>query len=196
MSSSGAGAISGSPAVQQDAGIDDATFTQFGEMNWAELVAMADKTVAGGTINNTLPVVTGGVCNRMVSTNWGDPDNPAAPCGEYFPIIHVTGDLTIQSGGVGQGVLLVEGSLDLRGGFTFHGIIIVQNSFETQGNGNRVLGGVMAGNADFSDQTLVGGSVVQNSTCAVKRALINNEALYRPRQLPQRGWVDLSAIGG
>ena len=44
----------------------------------------------------------------------------------------------MQSGGVGQGILLVDGTLDLRGNFVFYGLIIVQGSFETQGSGNRV----------------------------------------------------------
>jgi hypothetical protein len=196
LSGSGVAAITGNPRVQEDATIDESTFTQFGEMDWAALTALADKTLPGGNINGTGPVLLGGLCNRTVSTNWGNPVDPFAPCGNYFPIIHIDGDLTIQSGGVGQGVLLVEGSLALQGGFTFSGIIIVRDGFETAGSGNRVFGGVMAGNADFDSQALVGGSVVQNSTCAVTRALRNNEALHRPRQLPQRGWVDLSAIGG
>jgi hypothetical protein len=196
VSTSGQGEITGTPIVEEDTTIADSTFTKFGELDWAALTAMADKTFSGGTINNTFPVVSGGVCNTTVSTNWGDPNDPSAPCGNYFPIIHVAGDASIQSGGVGQGILLVDGSLDLRGNFTFHGIIIVLESFETQGSGNRILGGVMAGNADFDDQALVGGSVVQNSTCAVSRAILNNEALSRPRQLPQRGWMDISALGG
>ena len=64
---------------------------------------------------------------------------------------------------------------------------------ETQGSGNRVWGGVMAGNADFDTQALTGGSVVTNSTCAVRRAIKENSSLTRVRPLAARSWVDLSA---
>ena len=84
----------------------------------------------------------------------------------------------------------------MRGNFVFHGIIIVQGSVATQGNGNRVYGAVMASNAAFESQSLIGGSVVTNSTCAVTRAILNNQGLTRVRPLATRSWVDLSAISG
>ena len=109
-------------------------------------------------------------------------------------MIHVQGDLRIQSGGVGQGILLVDGTLDLRGNFAFYGLIIVQGNFGTQGSGNRVIGGILAGNASLQTQSLVGGSVVQTSTCALRRAIENNPVLTRPRPLAERSWVDLSLV--
>ena len=102
----------------------------------------------------------------------------------------------MQSGGVGQGVLLVDGNLDLRGNFVFYGIIIVQGRMRTQGSGNRVYGGGMASNATFEAQALGGGSVVTNSTCAVSRAIINNSSLTRVPPPASRSWGDLSATSG
>jgi hypothetical protein len=134
------------------------------------------------------------MCGIGDPVNWGDPVNPAGPCGGYFPVIHVPGSLTIQSGGYGQGILLVDGDLDLRGGFAFHGIIIVQGNFETQGSGNRVHGAVMASNANFQDQSLVGGSVVQYSSCAVDQAIRNSASMNRARPMLERSWVDLSSL--
>jgi hypothetical protein len=160
---------------------------------------MADIKLAGGTFATLEPDSTvGGAClaGQAYPNNWGNPDHLGAACSEWFPIIHVTGTASIQSGGVGQGVLLVDGDLDLRGNFLFHGIIIVQGSLGTQGNGNRIYGGVMASNAAFESNSLVGGSVVTNSTCAVKRAIRNNAGLTRVRPLANRSWVDLSAISG
>lgn len=200
VGTSGKGMITGSPAFDEDSTIVDSTFTHFGNMNWDDLVAMAkaegkNVTGLGATVNNTAPDSTGSVCNTSPLTNWGDPRNPAASCGNYFPLIYHGGpDLRIQSGGFGQGILLVDGNLDLRGNFVFHGIIIVQGSFETQGSGNRILGGVLASNANFDDQDLTGGSVTTNSTCAVQRAILNNASLSRARPLAQRSWVDLSAV--
>ena len=48
--------------------------------------------------------------------------------------------------------------------------------------------------ADFDTQALTGGSVVTNSTCAVRRAVKQNSSLTRVRPLAARSWVDLSAI--
>lgn len=197
----GTGNVTGSPHFLQDDAMTDTTFTNFGDMTWEDLVAMADKDVSslGTNINNTGPTLTaGGACNTADLTNWGDPTDPGAPCGNYFPIIYHSGSvLRIQSGGYGQGILLVEGNLDLRGNFVFNGVIIVQGNFETQGSGNRIVGGVMASNADLLQQNLVGGSVVQYSKCAVERALLNNSSLTRARPLANRSFVDLSnLIGG
>ena len=194
ITTSGQAEITGAPPYTEDPSIGDETFTQFGGLSWAELTAMASRTLPGGSINGTGPSLAGGECNTSDPFNWGDPDNPSSPCGSYFPIIHIQGDATIQSGGIGQGILLVDGTLDLRGNFAFYGIVIVQGSLDTQGNGNRVIGGVFAANASLDTQALVGGSVVQNSTCAVTRATENNAALNRARPLAQRSWVDLSLV--
>jgi hypothetical protein len=195
VSHSGVGEVTGDPAVAYDASIGDATFKQFGDLTWADLTALANWTFSGGTFNGMGPSFTEtGECDTDDPMNWGDPFNPGSACGSYFPIIHVRGELLSQSGGVGQGLLLVDGDVDLRGGFTWHGVVISQGNFETQGNGNRVLGGVMASNASLDDERLVGGSIVQNSTCAVTRAILLNRALTRPRPLGQRSWVDLSSV--
>lgn len=194
VATSGQGEVTGVPGVQEDITVADNTFTQFGDMDWDELTALADISLPSGSFSRLDPVEVGGVCATSVSTNWGDPLNPAGACGSYFPIIHIRGNGRIQTGGVGQGVLLVDGDLDLRGDFVFHGIIIVQGKFETQGNGNRIYGGVLAGNAGLEDQALVGGSIIQHSSCAVSRAVLNNSSLTRPRPLGERSWVDLSSV--
>jgi len=199
LSTTGGATISGSPPYQQDVNIVDSTFTNFGNMDWAQLVDVAkadgkDATSLIPTINQTLPDSTGTTCNTATLTNWGDPRDPAAACGAYFPLVYIGGDVTIQSGGFGQGVLLVDGNLDLRGNFEFYGIIIVQGALGVQGSGNRVWGGVMASNADFDPQSLTGGAVVTNSTCAVQRSILNNAALSRARPLQARSWIDLSSL--
>lgn len=195
VSTFAAGQITGSPPVQEDPTISDSTFTQFGGLDWSELVAMSDKFLPGGTFSTIEPSFNAdSTCATGVATNWGDPMNPASGCGAYFPIIHVNGNARMQGGGDGQGILLVEGDLDLRGDFVFNGIIIVQGAFETQGSGNRVLGGVYASNADVEDLSVVGGSVTQNSSCSVTRALLNNSATARARPLDQRSWIDVTAV--
>lgn len=195
----GSGDIIGNPEFDEDSTIVDSTFTDFGDMDWAELTTLAqaegkDVTSLLPTINTTGPAVDGaGNCDEPVLTNWGD-TLPSAPCGSYFPLIYAGGDVTIQSGGIGQGVLLVDGNLDLRGDFLFYGIIIVQGNFETQGSGNRVIGAVMASNSGTLDQDVTGSSHVTYSTCAIRRAILNNASLSRARPLQERSWVDLTAV--
>lgn len=192
----GGAVITGVPAIEEDSSISDDTFQQFGELTWDDLVDRADIHIPSGTINTIQPdsTVAGG-CITSNPLNWGNPLNPNGACGDYFPIIHIRAPFgRIQSGGEGQGIMLVDGDLDLRGDFVFHGIIIVQGSFETQGSGNRILGGVMASNVDFENQALTGTAVVSYSGCSVERAVLNNKNLTRARPLAQRSWVDLSAL--
>jgi len=200
LGTAGKAKLTGDPPFDQDSTIVDSTFTTFGDMNWNELVALAqaegkDITGLGTNVNLVMPDSVGTACRTSTLTNWGDPRDPSAACGNYFPLIfHGGPTLRIQSGGYGQGILLVDGDLDLRGNFEFSGLVVVQGTFQTQGSGNRVNGAVMASNADFDSQSIVGGSVVSNSTCAVDRAILNNSSLSRARPLESRSWLDLSGV--
>src|SRR5260370_36910349 len=95
-------------------------------------VTCRGKCCAGGLWH---AVTAAGACSQPVLTNWGDPLNPTAPCGNYMPIIHITGSATI-NGQQGQGILLVDGSLSVYGGFQFYGITIVKGSLITAGGGS------------------------------------------------------------
>lgn len=201
VTTSGAGTVNGTPPTVQDPAVVSDTFTDFGNLSWAQLVALAqaegnDITVPAGTqINNTAPVLdlSTGLCDESVWNNWGDPLVPTSPCGAYFPLIYHGGSVRIQSSGFGQGILLIEGDLDLRGGYTFYGIIIAQGAFSTGAGGATVYGAVLAGNDLLLDQTATGGGQIIYSRCAVTRAVLNNANLSRARPLATRSWVDLSA---
>ncbi|MEX2528991.1 MAG: hypothetical protein WEA09_15270 [Gemmatimonadota bacterium] len=193
VTTSGTSTITGTPADSIDNTITDETFTDFGMMGWDDLVALAKRPP--GPYNGMAPSLTaGGECNTADLMNWGDPNDPDGPCGDYFPIIYIDGDATMQGNSVGQGILLVDGNLDLRGNFIFNGIILVQGAFDTQGAGHRIMGGVMASNANIDQADLVGASVVQNSRCAVTRAVTSNSSLTRVRPLASRSWVDLTSV--
>ena len=196
-STTGAGQINGSPPATEDSTIVDSTFTNFGDMDWAELTLFAqqdgkDITSLGGNISTVGPVVTSGRCDTSVLNNWGD-TIPTNPCGAYFPLLYHSGNVDIQSTGYGQGILLVEGDLRIRGGFTFFGIIITQGTFTTGSGVNRIIGAVMASNGGDLNQTFTGTALITYSRCAVTRAVLNNAALARARPLAERSWVDLSA---
>jgi hypothetical protein len=196
----GATTLGGTPPFDEDSTIVDESFTDFGNLTWAELVAVAqadgkEVTTLGSPINSVAPALTVAVpprCNTANLSNWGD-TLVAAPCGAYFPLIYHAGNVKV-NGGYGQGILLVEGNLEIAGGFVFYGIIITQGSFTAGVGNNRVVGAVLASNAGDINETYTGSSEIIYSRCAVTRAVLNNSALSRARPLAERSWVDLSAV--
>jgi len=203
VSTQGNAVVSGSPAHEQDPTLNADSFQQFGDLSWADLTAMATIRLPPGNHNGMAPSLTAaGACNFADLLNWGEPDDPASPCGSYFPIIHISGNANLQSNARGQGILLVDGNLELRGSFHFYGIIIAQGSIGVQGGGAnapRVTGGVMSANLAVigdtlsgGEQAFVGSSIVRNSRCAVQQAVLKNAALNRLAPLAERGWVDVT----
>ena len=189
VTTGGGSTVTGVPPVNNDPSITDSTFTQFGEISYSDLAAMASITLPPGTYK-TEPVLSGGVCDRSVATNWGDGMNPTLPCGSYLPIIHITGDATL-NGVQGQGVLLVDGGLSVQGSFDFYGITIIQGDLKTSGGGiseAHFWGGVLARNADVDVNTLSGKATLNYSSCAIKKAL---QATALPTVLVSRGWSQL-----
>jgi Tfp pilus assembly protein PilV len=184
--------MTGTPLFTQDTTITPTNLMTFGDMNWSDMVALADKVYSGspGSIG---PVVTNGVCNTSVQDNWGAPTDPTSPCFNYFPIIYFSGDLQL-SGGIGQGILLVNGDLKVTGGAEFYGPVFVRGTLTTMGSGGHFWGGVVAANADLGTTTVLGNAVITYSSCATSRALLNNSALTRIRPLTERSWVDLSSV--
>lgn len=191
--------IDGNPPIAEDSTISTSTLLDFGELEWDELVAMAEKVYSTTTtITNTFPdsvqVGSDWECQKSTLDNWGDPIYPGAVCSNYFPIIYAAQDLKINSKGVGQGILLVEGDLEVQGGFTFFGPVIVKGELKTAGTGGHFNGGVIAANVDLSTSTVLGNALVSYSSCAVERALMYNSQLAKARPLANRSWVDLSSI--
>ncbi len=169
-------------------------FDRFGGMSWEDLTSLASVSLSGGIIEGMGPTLTENQCDYTDPLNWGDPESPTAPCGDYFPIVHLRGDATIRSNGWGQGILLADGNLDLGGGFHFFGLVIAQGSIDFKGgsgDGPSVFGAVSTKNPEQARQQFTGEAVLQNSRCAVRRAIASNESLTRVRPLVERGWVDL-----
>jgi hypothetical protein len=179
--------VSGSPPVLEDPSVTVDALMTFGDATFDELKSMANKFVGPGT-RKVEPTLSGSACNKTDVNNWGDPLNPAAACGDYFPIIWVEGDASI-NGIQGQGVLIVNGNLDVQGGFQFFGPVIVRKSVNTQGTGGHFNGGLIAANVDFDQSVVLGDAVVNYSSCAVMRALQNSApgALFQ-----ERSWVNLN----
>lgn len=189
--------LQGNPPLGEDPSIGAQTFEEFGEVTYDQLAAMASIDFGSATVNPSPTVRADGNCDYSDSQNWGDPENPTAACGDYYPIIHFSGDASIQSNGSGQGVLLVDGNLQIQGTFSFYGIIIVQGSLATRGSGNtapRIVGGVYTANADIETSGSAGASQIISSTCAVQEANRKSFTASRPLPTSVRSWVDLSGV--
>jgi len=186
--------ITGSPAISQTPlANNDSTYTQFGGVSFNDLAASADPSHSyptGGTFNGMVPSYTGTSCNTGDPNNWGDPIRsvPAtAYCSSYYPIIYSNGNLNV-TGGVGQGMLLVNGDLSVAGGFQFFGIVIVTGHLKTTGTGGHFTGGVLAQNVDLEQNTVLGNAVITYSSCSSTYAM---KSVASPILSTGRSWVDL-----
>jgi hypothetical protein len=160
---------------------------------WNELTAQADKifNASGSPIAGTAPSYNAdGSCKTTDNKNWGDPGRVASPgvagqCENYFPIVWIKSTVqgalgttqTVNSGGKGQGIMLVEGNLTISGGFEWTGPIIVKGNVSTSGNGNKVTGAIQALNigcvstAATKCNNLAGTSSINYSNCALDKIL-------------------------
>jgi hypothetical protein len=193
VSAAGASTIIGNPPVIHDPNITDSTFSKYGDVTYTQLAARAQLTLAGGQnfASNIGPVETNGVCDKTVFTNWGDGENPTAPCGGYFPIVHIQGDAVV-NGVQGQGILLVDGTLTVQGGFQWFGITIVRGTLNTAGGGSTAAhfwGATMVEDSTIvGNNTLTGHANLLYSKCAILKALDQTGVVAMMRS---RGWVQL-----
>jgi hypothetical protein len=181
--------LNGNPKILQDTTIDAGTLTTVGEIPFDSLKNYANKVVAGRNIGQaiTSSYNVDGRCNTLDPHNWGDPLNPAGPCGTYYPIVWADGDASV-TGVKGQGVLIVNGDLAVEGGFEFYGAVLVRGTLKTTGTGGRFNGGVVAANVDLRQNTVLGQAVINYSGCALARVLQRTASGSLVRE---RSWVNL-----
>lgn len=180
--------VSGDPKVLQDpVAAKDSTYFEFGDFDWAGLVALADLKMYNNV--SPAPVVTDGKCDASFKSNWGDVNRmlPAGPCESYFPIIYYPGNANL-TGGTGQGILLIEGDLEVQGQFKFYGPVIVKGRLKTTGTGGHFNGAVMAANVDLEENTVLGDAVVNYSSCAVEKAI---QSAGRARPVVERAFAEM-----
>jgi hypothetical protein len=192
MSRSGAASVDGDPAIDENP--DTTRYFSFGDMSYEEVAAEANISLPHGTnISGTQPrasYTADGKCDTSDPYNWGEPEVDMTSCSDWFPIIHVTGDLTLSGSGSGQGILLVDGDIAICGGATFYGPVVVKGKVKSCGSGFRLFGGVVAGESDLNPAAggvVVGASRIQYSACVVERAISRSRA-GRPRPLTDRPW--------
>ena len=74
------GELAGNPDQVEDATLTTAGLLDFGGLDFDSLAAMAHFTTNSSNWGPSLaPVVTGGVCDTSVSSNWGAPMDPSSP---------------------------------------------------------------------------------------------------------------------
>jgi hypothetical protein len=189
VSTGGNGTVAGTPPVVNDPSLTDTSFTNFGGATYAQLASRANIVLSGG-VYKTNPTFVGADCNKADLTNWGDGMTPTSACGGYFPIVHITGNATL-NGDQGQGILLVDGNLEVQGSYQFFGIVIIQGELRTSGGGTseaHFWGGVMARNANLDTQNLSGKATLNYSSCSILATLL---ATATPAMMRSRGWVQL-----
>lgn len=183
------------PIVRHD--LDMSNFLSYGDVNFDQLAAMANKKYLGTSPGNPLPSGTATTCDTGIQDNWGEPYNTVLGCVNYFPLIYIDHSVSLQGNGRGQGILLVNGDLELTGGFEFWGVTVVKGALNMHGNGGHVNGVVLAyqeGQLNYDENLAIGNSLVQFSGCAVRRAI---SGMGAARTVPVRmhSWFDLSAAG-
>jgi len=169
------------------------TYVQYGDENWAALVAQATD-ITGVSGNDIGPVASGGYCDKSIKTNWGEPSRASgykAECINYFPILYTKGNLHLNGNGRGQGILLVEGDFKVNGTFDFFGLIIVSGKVEA-GNGTAsIYGGIMAASASLttdSTSSFSGTVDINYSQCGLERAMRGSAQVTQARE---RAWAEL-----
>jgi hypothetical protein len=181
--------VEGDPPVRTNAGP-----SEYGDVIlWIrELARQSDLRYPGGSIlaGPNPQTWANGECALSAPRNWGAPNLPGHPCFAYFPVIHVSGDLSIAGPGSGQGVLLVEGDLTVGGGFEFFGVVLVGGSLVVGGEGSQVWGGLRIGNSASDTTRVLGGVRLQYSGCAVRRA-VQGSKVQGPHPLAEFGWFEI-----
>jgi hypothetical protein len=179
--------LKGNPDLVEDPSLTTPGLLDFGGLDFDSLAAMAHVVVGSSNWGPSLaPVVSGGVCDTSVSSNWGAPTDPSSPCFDWFPIIHFNaGGVQRFSGcGNGQGIILVEnGNMEMEGlcgQFNFYGIIITRLNGGGSGLELADTDFQMYGSVILTTNTELDGGSVRYSQCVVKRALEANGLSKNP----------------
>ncbi|HEY6784652.1 MAG TPA: hypothetical protein VI159_06845 [Gemmatimonadales bacterium] len=188
VTTGGNATVNGQPPVQHDTAIS----SKFANVDslYSALASRANIVLPGGNYKTDPVFTAGNACNTTNTLNWGD-GTASNACSTYFPIIHITGDVTL-NGDVGQGILLVDGNISVQGSYQFFGITIAKGSIGSAGGGSTAAhfyGATMAQDVNLTTtNTLSGKATLLYSSCAVQTALTNVSVTAL---LKSRSWVQL-----
>jgi hypothetical protein len=210
------GELLGDPPLLENPGVDNGYFSQFGDLTWEEVKAMADFAVGtpgesdsydAGDIypRYTVDPMTGELlCDISHPLNWGSSD-PNDPCFDHFPIILVQGDVDLQDGLYGQAIFITDfyvdtlgqnvgSELDMEDDVVVNGLVMGRGCVEVQRRANfhgaifadGMWGNTLCGGDDTFDTTYDGKTTW--SQCAVDRALYNSGLReYAEPEMPPPG---------
>lgn len=183
VDNSGSPSIAGSPPIALSPG--DTSFPQALESAFAQLVAQATLGLPGGTWSPR-PSVVGTDCDISDASNWGDV-RPGA-CGDYWPIVHIQGDLQLARG-TGHGILLVDGDLQVIGVFEFTGLVLVRGGVDIDPSiGSLDLRGSLIASSTGVPGRRLSGITITYSKCMIDNALLSSGTLI---PLRSRAWKQL-----
>lgn len=181
--------IQGSPvAIYPDPALNELNILDFGVYAYADLASRADHEFVGDHVMyNSQPTLDGsGECDGSNPLNWGETQNENHPCFDFFPVVHVAGNLVVEGTGTAQGILLVDGALEIHGPYRFYGIAIAGDSLHMSGSTAYFYGGATV----RKNVRYTGSPQFLMSQCAVWRAQ-RLSSLARPELISPRAWVEL-----
>ena len=181
------GGVRGDPPIRVEtpsAGLPVSGSAAHGEIAGRATVVLP----AGAVPRPSRPSASAEGCDWSDPANWGEPRTAAVPsCEAYHRVVHAQGDLRLEGGHRGQGILLVDGDLLIPGRLEYQGLVLVGGRLDAGGD-VRVQGAVVIGAASAAPSWLGPGVFVQYSRCEIDRALT---AAGRPIFARERGWADL-----
>ena len=153
------------------------------------ITALADITLPGGTSLVPTPIDSAAACAASAS-NWGDPRRSAfggGRCISRFVVVHARGDLHL-TGGLGQGVLVVDGILRMDGDATFAGIVIARRGANLDA-ASSIRGVLAVGDGSTVAAVRLGDwATVVRSRCTTAAAIAGSSLL---RPVTPGGWLGL-----
>jgi hypothetical protein len=136
----------------------------------------ADPSVRTSPVDLDLSAIAASWAQIADVTYTGDTNNPdVSTWGAIgdLKVVHVAGDLDIQSDGTAAGVLIVDGDFHLGGSFNYSGIIIVLGNLDIQGGGNakNIVGGMMVQGTLTDDSNVAGNVKLMYSSAMINQLL-------------------------
>jgi hypothetical protein len=174
--------------VRQASAAYPASYSHVGGSTWAQLQRAAAIVLPPSA---TIQVDPTAACTEGSAVDWGDPrTGAAASCAQFIPLIVATGDVVV-TGGVGQGMLLVQGHLHIEGPFEFTGVIVALNGIQSDADGVTIDGALISGTATGTVTGAVqlsGHATVMGDPCTVQRIVAS---AVPPRAVGGRAWAEL-----
>jgi hypothetical protein len=127
--------------------------------------------LTGGNIGGTMP--------SPFPPDYSAGQTEGVPQTTYF-----SGDVQLNAGSSGNGILIVDGDLNINGGFQWYGLILVKGIVDFTGGGanQNIWGAVLNGTSVSKDDKLGGSSTIAYDSCALK----NTQQTQPPKMLSFR----------